>query len=180
MINGKKTHLRTAGKNDAPMLQRWYRNGEVMKHAGFPDGLEESVDQLEESIEKSNASDKRGYFIIMNETLESIGECSYDDLVRSESVWVGIKICEPQKQGHGYGYDALCALIGYLFEAFYLKKININTLVENTRAQSLYKKIGFVPLFIDRDCWTDPRGVKRSAVNMELLREKFLTQTTKM
>lgn len=41
-----KTSIRTAVDADAEMLHKWWNNGDAMAHAGSPDGLSISMDEV--------------------------------------------------------------------------------------------------------------------------------------
>ena len=62
---------------------------------------------------------------------------------------IGIKICDLTQQEKGYGTRALNLLIKHLFENLGYRKIILNTILSNTRAQHVYEKIGFVRTKVD-------------------------------
>ena len=170
IIVGHKVKLRKAVPGDAELLCKWYADGRVMVHVGFADGFREDLEKLRQKL--SNQVYDSGLFIILNEKDEPIGECNFKDLIEAKCS-IGIKICELEFQGKGYGKDAFCAFIDYLFTAFLINFIELDTLVENIRAQNMYKKIGFKETRINKDCWVDPTGKSRSAVEMTLIKDDF-------
>ena len=104
----------------------------------------------------------------------SIGELSFHNLdLTNKSCEIGIKICELSEQGKGYGEEALRGFINYLFRTYELHRIELDTLLENKRAQHLYQKVGFKVVGVKRDVWLDPEGNYRSAVVMDLLKNDF-------
>ena len=60
-----------------------------------------------------------------------------------------------------------------LFRTYELHRIELDTLLENKRAQHLYQKVGFKVVGVKRDVWLDPEGNYRSAVVMDLLKNDF-------
>ena len=111
--------------------------------------------------------------IIKNDGLP-IGELSFHNLdLINKSCEIGIKICDLSEQGKGYGEEALRGFIAYLFNTYQLHRIELDTLLENKRAQNLYQKVGFKVVGVKRDVWLDPLGNYRSAVVMDLLRDEF-------
>lgn len=170
IITGRKVKLRKAEPEDAELLCKWYADGRVMIHVGFPDGMQESADRLRKRL--ANLENENSLFIILDELNYPIGECNFKNK-NYVSCGIGIKICELTYQGKGYGQDALRTFINYLFTTYELKQIYLDTLLENNRAQNLYKKIGFKVIGINNDCWIDPMGRSRSAVDMILTRDEF-------
>lgn len=177
LICGDKVKLREAIPEDAELLCKWYSDGNVMVHVGFPNGLDRNVHELREHLAKKVSINN--LFIILNEENIPIGECSYNNLDK-EKCNIGIKICELIYQGKGYGEDTIITFINYLFRNYSLKHIDLDTLIENTRAQNLYRKIGFKDIGIDSDCWGDPIGRSRSAINMTLLKEEFYNKKAEL
>lgn len=179
MIKGNMISFRPVQVSDAEVLCKWYNNGELMKHVGFNNGLNTSEDKLSANIAKEvgdkdeNRSSRR-FIVIENSTDMPIGEVSFGDLdLKNKSCEIGIKICDLDKQGMGYGYDALNTFLDYLFKTYNLHRIELDTLLENVRAQHLYEKVGFKRIGLKRDCWLDPQNCYRSAILMDILREEF-------
>lgn len=179
MIKGNKISFRPVQVSDGKLLCDWFNNGELMKHVGFNKGLNTSVSDLATKIakeveDKSENRSFRQFIVIENSTNIPIGELSFNDLdLRNKSCSIGIKICDLDKQRMGYGYDALSIFLNYLFETYGLHRIELDTLLENVRAQHLYEKVGFKRIGLKRDCWIDPQNCYRSAVLMDILREEF-------
>lgn len=177
LICGNKVKLREAISEDAELLCKWYSDGNVMVHVGFPNGLDRNVHELREHLSKKFSINN--LFIILNEENIPIGECNYSNLDK-EKCNIGIKICELIYQGKGYGEDTIITFINYLFRNYNLNHIDLDTLIENTSAQNLYRKIGFKDIGIDSDCWVDPTGRSRSALNMTLLKEEFYNKKSEL
>ncbi len=179
MVVGKYVSFRPIKIEDASLLCRWYRNKELMKHVGFEDGLNVTEEGLifsiaNEAADKSEDRAFRRFIIIENCTGNAIGELSFNDLdLVNKCCGIGIKICEIEKQHRGYGYEALRLFLKYLFNTYNLHRIELDTLVENKRAQGLYKKARFNEIGVKRDCWLDPQGNYRSAVLMDILKDEY-------
>ena len=179
MVVGKYVSFRSIKIEDASLLCRWYRNKELMKHVGFEDGLNVTEEGLIFSIaneveDKSIDRTFRRFIIIENESGDVIGELSFNDLdLVNKCCRIGIKICEIEKQHRGYGYEAVRLFLEYLFNSYGLHRIELDTLLENRRAQGLYKKVGFKEIGVKRDCWLDPQGNYRSAVLMDILKDEY-------
>jgi RimJ/RimL family protein N-acetyltransferase len=179
IILGKKVSIRPLTQNDANLLFTWWNDGKIMKHVGYKEGLNISLEQIqakinEEIIDKNEKRTSRRFIIETLDTKVPIGEMSYGDLdLRNNSCTFGIKICDLRFQGQGYGKDALIAFITYLFKNFNLHRVELDTLVENVRAQALYQSVGFKYIGMRRDCWLDPLNNYRSAILMDVIRDEW-------
>ena len=161
--------IRNAESADCPLLARWWNDGKVMAHAGFPMGLNTTPEKIRESI-AADADDTRRRLILEYKSTP-IGEMSYRVNADSECE-IGIKICEFSCQEKGIGRKALSLLIRSLFEAGY-KKIVLDTNLTNTRAQHVYEHLGFQKTGIRYDSWRDQLGKLQSAVDYELTEDTF-------
>lgn len=161
--------VRLASLKDAASLYRWWNDGEIMAHAGFPLGLGVSEEEIAEQI-KRNSQENSLLIVELNE--KPVGEMNYRFL-NSKKAEIGIKICESVYQNRGAGSKALKLLIHYLFVERGCSKIVLDTNVQNLRAQHVYKKLGFAEAGRRMDCWKDQMGRLQSAVDFELLRKNY-------
>ena len=83
--------IRNAGPADCDQLARWWNDGSVMAHAGFPHGLGTTAEKIAAQIAADTDDTRRRLVIEYQGRL--IGECSYRVLPGSEAE-IGIKICE--------------------------------------------------------------------------------------
>ncbi|MBG9981033.1 hypothetical protein [Facklamia lactis] len=59
--------IRNAEMTDANTLYKWWTDGSVMEHAGFPKGLSTSIEKIQKEIEKYN--DRKRTLIIEYKSL---------------------------------------------------------------------------------------------------------------
>ena len=156
--------LRDATKEDAKQLAEWWNDGAVMAHAGFPNGLGTTEEEVAEDIGTGA--------LIIEEAGKPIGEANYR-IVDDKVAEIGIKICETDCQNRGLGRIILSMLISWLFEQGF-EKIVLDTNLTNLRAQHVYESLGFRKLRINYDSWTDQLGNKQSAVDYELTIDNFV------
>ena len=166
--------IRDARESDADILCSWWNNGEVMAHAGFPNGLSTSVKEIRDML--SLQEKERHYRLILQKDDTSVGEMSYKD-VGSGIAEIGIKICVQQEQGNGLGTRYIRMLINELFLNHDFSKIQLDTNFNNVRAQHVYEKIGFTKVRVRIDAWKDQLGVMQSTVDYELDREQYLSRS---
>jgi RimJ/RimL family protein N-acetyltransferase len=160
--------IRIATTEDAKILCKWWSDGKVMAHAGFPNGIETDIKELRERISKEEDNYRR---LIIEIDSTSVGEMSFR--INDNSAEIGIKICDFSYQEKGFGTKAIKLLINYLFVDRSVDKITLDTNLKNTRAQHVYEKIGFRKVKVSIDSWKDQVGVMQSFVDYELLRENY-------
>jgi len=169
-FKGHNLVIRTATAEDAPVLVKWWNDGKVMKHAGFPFGLgtnEEKV--INDSIGKIS---KDRQLLIIEYDNNKIGEMSYRR--EGETTDFGIKICEDSYQESGIGTTLLNMLFEHLFYTCMCTKITCDTNLNNVRAQHVYEnKMHMEKVKISYDCWKNQIGEIQSTVFFELTKENY-------
>lgn len=116
--------IRQAEVADAKQLAAWWNDGAVMAHAGFPNGLGTTEEEIIERFGNG--------CMVIEESDRLIGECNYRNIADGVAE-IGIKICETDCHNRGFGRKVLSMLIGWLFRNGY-SKIVLDTNVTNTRA----------------------------------------------
>ena len=157
--------LRKAGLPDVKQLAAWWNDGTVMAHAGFPNG----VGVTEEEVAKGLGNG----CMVIEENDRLIGECSYRNIADGIAE-IGIKICETDCQNRGIGRKILSMLIGWLFRNGY-SKIVLDTNLTNTRAQHVYESLGFQKVRTNIDSGKDQLGRLQSFVDYELTEKNFIS-----
>lgn len=182
MIEGNNVIIRQLELGDEEYLHKWWNNGEMMAHATHVFGTLQSKESIRNSIlgQIQNYStfpaDKR-FIICKKDGMQPIGEinyCNWD--ARNQKCELGIKICETLEQGKGHGKDTLFHFIDFLYKFLNLNKIELTTMIDNKRAQNLYKKLGFKEIGIIRQGYFDSRtGDFQDVVYMDLLKNDWLS-----
>ena len=160
----KNLTIRDAVAADAAQLAAWWNDGAVMAHAGFPNGLGTTVEEVIAGLGNGR--------LVLEEGERLIGEACYRK-VGEGIAEIGIKICETDCQNRGLGRIILSMLISWLFAQGF-EKIVLDTNLTNLRAQHVYESLGFRKLRINYDSWTDQLGNKQSAVDYELTEDSFV------
>lgn len=161
--------IRDALPADAPLLCRWWNDGKVMEHAGFPQGLGTSVEKI---TQKLLEPDNRTHLLIIESEGLPIGEMNWRR-EESDHAEIGIKICESNRQEKGFGSRLIAMLCRDLFANRGIARITLNTMLENQRAQHVYEKLGFVKTGVRENCWRDQTGKLRTAVDYQLLPQQL-------
>ena len=167
--------IRNARKEDADQLCQWWNDGTVMAHAGFPNGLGITAEEIASKIEEESDDTTRRHIILLKNT--PIGEMNYRNL-GDQTCEIGIKICNASCQNRGLGKIALSLFIDGLFREFGYEKILLDTNLENKRAQHVYEQLGFRKLRVNHDSWKDQLGNWQSSVDYELTEKDFVSYLT--
>lgn len=170
--------IRSATVDDAIQLNKWWNDGRVMEHAGFPNGIGESLDDTIANIRSWEG--KLSQLCIMEIDGKPVGELNYS-IKGNGGAYPGWKICDFNYQNQGYGSKIIMMLLEFIFtdedinSKFPIEKIIWDTTLENKRAQYVYEnKIGARKIGIQENAWQDQLGNWRSAVDYEISREEFL------
>lgn len=158
--------IRNATTNDAQQLCKWWNDGRVMAHAGFPEGLGITEQEVLTKLQNGTDSERKGRLILEVDAAPA-GEMSYN-AVSEHVAEIGIKICEFSQQNKGAGTQFLEMLICYLFEAERYRNIILDTNIKNTRAQHVYEKLGFRKTAVRKNAWTDQLGELHTFIDYEL------------
>ena len=148
----KNLIIRDAVAADAGQLTAWWNDGAVMAHAGFPNGLGTTIEEVIAGL-----GDGR---LILEEGERLIGEACYRK-VGEGIAEIGIKICETDCQNRGLGRIILSMLISWLFEQGF-GKIVLDTNLTNLRAQHVYESLGFQKLRVNIFTFSPPKGMTGS------------------
>ncbi|GFZ34595.1 N-acetyltransferase [Clostridium zeae] len=161
--------IRNATIYDVQTLCTWWADGQVMAHAGFPNGVYTDSDKLMNSIRNETDVARR---LIIEIDSKSVGEMNYS--IKDNIAEIGIKICDFTYQEKGYGTKALKMLIIYLFDELKVEKIILDTNINNTRAQHVYEKLGFKKITTRFNSFKDQLGIFQSSIDFEISKQDFL------
>lgn len=163
--------IRNATSNDASILCKWWNDGKVMAHAGFPNGLGTSEEIIIQQL--SGDTDESHRRLIIEVDGAPTGEMNYRNKGNGIAE-IGIKICDFSKQEKGHGKKLLSMLINTLFKDLGYKKIILDTNLNNLRAQHVYEKLGFQKIRVNVDVWKNQLGELQSSIDYELEKKDFM------
>lgn len=176
-IEKDKIIIRSANTNDASKLNKWWNDGRVMEHAGFPKGLGQSLEETIDNIR--NWEGKLSQLCIIEIDGKAVGELSYR-IKGDGAAYPGWKICDFSYQNQGFGPKIITMLLEFLFKdsninsKFPIDRVVWDTILENKRAQYIYEnKIGARQIGIQENAWKDQEGNWRTSVEYEISREEF-------
>jgi len=173
LVTNDNLTIRDAVESDATQLGTWWRDGKVMAHAGFPNGLPITNDEIIKNL--ATGTDEKGRVLIIEVDSFPVGEMSYFN-VGDSTAEIGIKICDFNMQEKGHGTCFIRMLINALFVNHGFERIILDTNLKNVRAQHTYEKIGFRKTGERIDCWEDQLGVPQSVVDFELTKSEYISE----
>jgi ribosomal-protein-alanine N-acetyltransferase len=166
VARGTLIRLRRKRLDDAAADYQWRRDPELARfdaasplRSSFQDFLVTYTEDIR------YPSPFRRVFAIEDLDGHHIGNVMYYNIdeQRGEAE-LGITIGDKRYWSHGYGTDAVRTFLRYLFTETRLRRIYLNTLDWNIRAQKSFRKAGFVPIGLNR------RGF-HAFITMEFRRE---------
>ncbi|HOI47626.1 MAG TPA: GNAT family protein [Bacilli bacterium] len=175
-IKQNEITIRNATIADAEVLCKWWNDGAVMAHAGFPNGVNTTVERIQASLLKDDDATHRRHILCYQDI--PIGESNYRNLGNGVAE-LGIKICEPTMQSKGLGTIILSLIINELFEVYKFEKVILDTNTNNIRAQKTYQKLGFQVVGVKNLDWVDQNGVAQSSIDYELTPNNFINHSKK-
>lgn len=147
MIIGGKIKLRDKRLSDAQNDYQWQTDPELTRldavpllTASFPQYL------LDYTGELRYPTSTRHPFAIETVDGKHIGNCVYYNINETKGeAELGIMIGNRNYQDKSYGTDAVTTLVNHIFLQTTLKRIYLETLDWNQRAQKCFQKCGFTP-----------------------------------
>lgn len=171
LLKFKDCTIRDATADDAKQLAKWWNDGTIMAHAGFPNGTGETAEDIANSL-KNDTDDTYRRLMIEFASIP-IGEMN-DRNKGEDTAEIGIKICDISFQDQGLGQVLLRMLLACLFHDMGYRKVILDTNVENKRAQHVYEKLGFKKLRVREHSWQNQLGEWQSSIDYELDRQDFV------
>lgn len=171
LIKRNNLTIRNATLQDAEILAKWWNDGAIMAHAGFPNGTGEKAADIAAKISQDTDETYRRHIIELDNV--PIGEMNYRNKGNGIAE-IGIKICDPSKRENGNGTLLLSMFIHSLFEDLKYDKITLDTNMNNTRAQHVYEKLGFRKLRVNINSWKNQVGEVQSSIDYEMTKDDFI------
>ena len=160
--------IRNAMPADAEQLCTWWNDGEIMAHAGYPNGLNEKPENIRKSLAADTDDTHRRHIIELDG--KPIGEMNYRNK-GSSIAEIGIKICDWRHREKGIVTALLEMFIDALFTHFDYEKVILDTDVKNKRAQHVYeRKLGFKRLCVNENSSHDQLGVPQPSIDYEMVK----------
>ncbi|MEU3861908.1 GNAT family protein [Streptomyces sp. NPDC028722] len=150
MLEGKLVRLRALRADDLDAQLRWRNDPEVAHwatggHPHFGPVTREAVERFHEARLREDPRDGATFTVEELDGERPIGMADYRDLdTFAGRATVGITIGERDRWGGGHGSEALRLLLGHLFGACRLRRVELDTWSGNERALRAFRRLGFV------------------------------------
>lgn len=162
ILSGRRLRLRPAGPEDQQALTAIFRDPEVAKWWGDPEGA------VNDAL---GHSDGQSSFVIEDST-GPIGfiQCfeEGDPMYRSAQIDIAL---QTTAQGKGLGSDAIRILARHLIEKRGHHRLTIDPAAHNLRAIKAYERVGFKPVGLMRMYERGPEGEWHDGLLMDMLAE---------
>jgi aminoglycoside 6'-N-acetyltransferase len=160
-LRGDSVVLRPLSVDDVPRLVEIGRQPEVARW-----WTSVTAEKLTEKAE--GRDDATGLAVLVG--CEVVGMIQYaeedDPEYRSASIDIFLS---NEVHGRGLGTDAVRTLARWLVRERGHHRVTIDPAVENPVAVRAYEKVGFRPVGVLREYWTDPSGIRHDGLLMDLL-----------
>jgi len=146
VIGHGSVYLRAAERTDIPSFVTWFGDWRTSRTLALRAPMSHAME--EQWFDRMLADQgKGGYFFVMarledDAALGTVGLFELD--LNNGSAGLGISVGRPEDQGHGYGTDALHALLAFGFDALRLERIWLEVYAMNPGARRIYERVGFV------------------------------------
>lgn len=181
MIWGSKVILRPFGEgfSEAELQTqfRWSKDKDIVCWSNMaPSTLTfaEFIEQFQSHNHHSSA-DRELFAILTADQKALIGRIGCFNInTETRQAELGVIIGEKDYWSKGYGRDAVCTLLDYVFQHTPLQKIYLYTLEENARARRSFASCGFREIAISKRFSFE--GGEYEDVKMEITRQEWLTR----
>ena len=146
MIRGEIVFLRPAERDDIPYFVSWLSDATTTRYIALRSPIGRAMEErwFDELLE-SHGRDRWFFVICRLVDSRQVGSLDFHQVDSiNGSAGLGIIVGDPADTGHGYGSDALSALISFGFDELRLERIWLDVNAGNDRAERLYARLGFV------------------------------------
>lgn len=146
MLYGERVDVRPIAESDLAQLEAW--EADPNYHGEYNSfGLQPAGSLRRAFAQHAFLNDDHGQLLILNKTDEAVGDIGYR-LVRHGSGFanrvyeIGLTIA-PEHRRRGYGAEAQCLLVAYLFATYPIARVQATTDVTNIPEQRALERAGF-------------------------------------
>ena len=160
-LRGDAVVLRPLAVDDVPRLVEIGQQPEVARWWT-------SITPDELTAKAEGRDDAPGLAIVVDGAVVGMIQYGEEDDPEYRSASIDIFLSN-EVHGRGLGTDAVRTLARWLVRERGHHRVTIDPAVENPAAVRAYEKVGFRPVGVMREYWTDPSGVRHDGLLMDLL-----------
>ena len=136
-------HLRNLEEKDASLMLEWMHDPSIACFFRF-DAMSMTEEKCIEYIRAANSDEKSKHFAIADENDEYLGTISLKNIDHNKKEAEYAISTRKKAHGTGAAMTATKEILRIAFEELGLKRVYLNVLAENKRANAFYSKVGFV------------------------------------
>lgn len=138
-----KIVIKETEKEDLQNVMNLWNDGQVMFFVGFPNGLNTTIEKMEDWLENIKKMEFTKHYSIYEEELGYCGETFYSVDRINDLATLDIKLF-PKSRGKGIAIYALSYAINEVFKNNLASRAYVEPSPKNMKALKLYEKLGFV------------------------------------
>lgn len=172
MITGTRVSVRPVAAPDLRQLRAWEQAPEVARWLATTASALDARESPDQEYERLLRTPRIKLLAIQTEEYGLVGLVRLHDLdLTHRNAQVRLFVAS-EHQGHGYGGDALCAVVRFCFEELGLHRLGLVVRADHPYAQGLYARLGFRVEGRERDAaWSEGHWV--DFVRMGLLANEW-------
>ncbi|HEX4715943.1 MAG TPA: GNAT family protein [Ktedonobacteraceae bacterium] len=144
-LHGERIWLRKPQMPDAHHVFHWERDDEVWRydpHRPYSQSMRDFLPIFERNYVHGNG--RQFWLIIEDEQHVPIGTITYFNVdQRAKQAEVGLGLGDKTSWGRGYGAEAICTLVQYLFQKPAFARLYAETAMANAPARKAFARAGF-------------------------------------
>lgn len=141
-VIGDRVIIKSTKEEDLNNILCLWNNGTVMKWVGFPEGLNQTIEDLQEWFSNLQKSELANHYVILNKSNIFCGELFYMKKLEHRRAGLDIKLL-PESQGKGLATEALKLFIDIIFKTEgQIDAVWTEPSKDNTSARDLYTRCG--------------------------------------
>jgi len=119
-----------------------WNNGAVMKWVGFPEGLNQTIEDIREWFSNLQKSELANHYVVLNKSNLFCGELFYMKNLEHKRAGLDIKFL-PESQGKGLATESLKLFIDFIFKTEeQINAVSTEPSKDNMAARGLYTRCG--------------------------------------
>jgi RimJ/RimL family protein N-acetyltransferase len=173
-IRGERVFLRSIEPEDVELVHGWREDIALRRLGGQPPRSLARLRARFEALEQEEEGSRLFSFMIcLLDGGRAIGRIVLFEIdALNGGAQLGIEIGERDMLGHGYGTDAVNALLDFAFGELRLERVWLGTAADNVRAQRSYAASGFVVEARLRNAYSE-RDRFVDEIRMAILRDEW-------
>jgi RimJ/RimL family protein N-acetyltransferase len=146
MLRGSLVYLRPAERTDIPIFVRWLSDARTTRNLALRSPLSLALEERWfDDLLEHHGRDRWHFVICLLADGRPVGTLGLEEIdLTNGGAGLGILIGEAADRSHGYGGDAIGALLDFGFDMLRLERVWLDVYGANPDARRLYERVGFV------------------------------------